>query len=267
MRAATKSLVLLIAVMALIPARAALGADATLYELSEEMSIDNRGHRLAKSSFQGTAELGTPLCPHVLASLLAAGQPAIHVKSCTVSGVGWDDVDANPYSPAFGTGEVGGTFAVVVNADNVIDAPEYVVMTGVFSGKMTLTGLADLKGKRQSFGPATQRILLTEGVFTPENVAGMSPQQLAALLTTGQPDPTGLDPAYLAGVVRSLGLSSASFSGVFRLPFAATKGRKDKPRKDDEAYYLSDNEKLIKVRKDETALGYPTVRIEVNFDR
>lgn len=268
MSAATKSLVALIAFLVLIPAPVAVAADATLYELSEEMSIDDRGHRLATSSFQGTASLGTPLCPNVLASLLSMGSRPITVKSCTVSGVGWDDVDANPASPTFGTGVVGGTFAIVVNADNVIDAPEYVVMTGTFKGSMILTAPADLQGKRQSLGPMTQRILLTDGVFTPENIAGFSPEQLAAFLTTGNPDPTGLHPAYLAGVARTLGVSPASFSGVFRLPFAVSKGQKEKPRKDrDQFFYLSDKGKLIKVRGDETALGYPTVRIEVNFDR
>jgi hypothetical protein len=66
--------------------------------------------------------------------------------------------------------------------------------------------------------------------------------------------------------VQALGLAPAGFSGVFRLPFSLTNGQKEKPRKDvREAYYLSDTDKLIKVRKDEIALGYPTVRIEVNF--
>jgi hypothetical protein len=267
MSAATKSLVVLIAFVALIPARVAVAADATLYELSEEMSIDGRGHRIATSSFQGTASLGTPLCPYVLANMLTM-TTGVSVKSCTVSGLGWDDVDANPASRSFGTGVVGGTFAVVINADNIIDAPEYVVMTGKFNGRMMLTAPADLKGKRQSLGPTTQRILLTDGVFTPENIAGFSPEQLAAFLTTSNPDPTGLDPAYLAGVVRTLGVSPANFSGVFRLPFAMSEGQKEKPRKDRDAnFYLSDEEKLIKVRKDERALGYPTVRIEVNFER
>jgi hypothetical protein len=67
--------------------------------------------------------------------------------------------------------------------------------------------------------------------------------------------------------VEVLGIAPASFSGVFRLPFSVTKGRKEKPREDrsDSFYYLSDTDRLIKVRKNETALGYPTVRIEVNF--
>lgn len=262
MSAATKSLLVLIAFLAVIPTRVAVAADATLYELSEEMSL-KAGFRLATSSFQGTAELGTPLCPLILADLLAKAGHPIAIKSCTVSGVGSDEVDL-----AYGTGKLWGSFAVVVNADNFVDAPEYVVMTGTFKAGMVLTPSADLTGKRQSLGPATQRILLTDGTFTPENVGGLSPKQLAAYVMTGTPDPTGLDEAYLAGVVNALGVGSASFSGVFRLPFSVSKGQKEKPRRDrGDFYYLSDKGTLIKVRRDETALGYPTVRIEVTFGR
>jgi hypothetical protein len=262
MSAATKSLLVLIAFVALIPTRAAAAADATLYELSEEMAVES-GYRLATSSFQGTAELGSPLCPRILADLLAAGHQPITIKSCTVSGVGSDKVDLT-----YGTGKVWGSFAVVVNADNVVDAPEFVVMTGSFKADMALTPSAELRGKRQSLGPATQRIMLTGGEFTPENIGGLTPQQLAAHVMTGTPDPSALDPAYVAGVMKTLGIGPAGFSGVFRLPFAMTKGHKERPRKDrDDFYYLSDRGKLIKVRRDETALGYPTVRIEVNFDR
>jgi hypothetical protein len=264
MSAATKFLVVLIAVMAIAPTTAAIAADATLYELSEEMMVVN-GHRKATASFQGTAELGTPLCPQTLVSMLN-----LPVQSCTVTGVGSDDVDINPASPNYGTGVLQGTFAVVVNADNVVDAPEYVVMTGRFGGAMSLAAAAEFTGKKQTAGPATQRITLSSGAFIPENIAGMSPESLAAyVLTNGASvDASRYDPAAIAGVVQALGIGPASFSGVFRLPFAVSNGHKEKARKDTrDAYYLGDNDKLIKVRKDEMALGYPTVRIEVTFGR
>ena len=257
MSAATKFLVVVIAFLALIPTQVAVAADATLYELSEEMMVDNHGYRRATSSFQGTAALGTPLCPQILATLLASGESPIHVASCTVSGVGSDKIDiatdkyGRPLRESFGTGRLWGTFAIVVNADNVVDAPEYVVMTGSFRGDMFLTAPAEFNGKKQTAGPATQRIVMANGVFTPDNVLGWTPEQLAA----GMQAP-----------VAALGIGSAKFSGVFRLPFSMAKGQKEKPRKDGtDAYYLSDTDKLIKVRKDEMALGYPTVRIEVNF--
>ena len=262
MSAATKFLVVVIAFLAFIPAKVAVAADATLYELSEEMTVVN-GHRMAKASFQGTAEIGTPLCPQTLVTILN-----LAVKSCTVTGVGWDDVDINPASPYFGMGSVEGTFAVVLNGDNVVDAPEYVVMTGRFTGKMYLTAPAEFTGKKQSAGPGTQRIILGGGVFTPENIGGLSPQQLAvSVITNGaSTDPEGHNPAVIAATVQALGLVPAAFSGVFRLPFSVANGQKEKPRKDGrDTYYLSDTDKLIKVRRDETALGYPTVRIEVNF--
>lgn len=260
MSAATKSLAVVIALLALIPAQVADAADATLYELSEEMTIDDLGYRRATSSFQGTAEVGTPLCPQILATLLATGDKPIHVTSCTVTGVGADKVDVatdaygRPLRPSFGTGRLWGTFAVVVNADNMVDAPEYVVMTGKFGGDMFLTAPAEFKGKKQlAGGPSTQRIVMANGVFTPDNILGWTPEQLAL----GMNAP-----------VEALGVAPAGFSGVFRLPFSVSKGRKERPRKDGhDAYYLSDSDRLIKVRRDETALGYPTVRIEVNFGR
>ena len=258
MSAATKSLVVAIAFLALIPAPVAIAADATLYELSEEMMVDNYGYRRATSSFQGTAALGTPLCPQILATMLGSGDNPLHVTSCTVTGVGSDKLDiatdaaGKPLRPTFGSGRLWGTFAVVVNADNVVDAPEYVVMTGTFGADMFLTVPTDLKGKKQTAGgPSTQRIMMANGVFTPDNVLGWTPGQLAA---------------YMQAPADALGLGAATFSGVFRLPFSVAKGQKEKPRRGgNDAYYLGDTDTLIKVRKDEVALGYPTVRIEVTF--
>jgi len=189
MSAATKFLAVAIAALALIPAEVAVAADATLYELSEEMMIDNDGYRRATSSFQGTAALGTPLCPQILATLLASGATPIHVTSCTVSGVGSDKIDVatdgsgRPVRSTFGSGRLWGTFAIVVNADNMVDAPEYVVMTGTFGGDMFLTAPSEFKGKKQSAGgPVTQRIVMANGVFTPDNILGWTPEQLAAAM-------------------------------------------------------------------------------------
>lgn len=258
MSAATKFLAVAIAALALIPAEVAVAADATLYELSEEMMIDNDGYRRATSSFQGTAALGTPLCPQILATLLASGATPIHVTSCTVSGVGSDKIDVatdgsgRPVRSTFGSGRLWGTFAIVVNADNMVDAPEYVVMTGTFGGDMFLTAPSEFKGKKQSAGgPVTQRIVMANGVFTPDNILGWTPEQLAAAMQA----PAG-----------ALGLGTAQFSGVFRLPFSVSNGRKDKARRDGgDTYYLDDIDQLVKVKKTEKSLGYPTVRIEVNF--
>lgn len=57
-----------------------------------------------------------------------------------------------------------------------------------------------------------------------------------------------------------------SFTGTFRLPFAmSADGKKVKPVPGKDAFYLGDDGSLIKVKQNERALGFPTVRFEVNF--
>ncbi|MFQ5829770.1 MAG: hypothetical protein ACE5JD_11535, partial [Candidatus Methylomirabilia bacterium] len=56
------------------------------------------------------------------------------------------------------------------------------------------------------------------------------------------------------------------FDGKFRLPFALSNGgNKVKPRHGKNAFYLGDDGKKIKVRKNERAVGFPTPRLEVTF--
>jgi hypothetical protein len=55
-------------------------------------------------------------------------------------------------------------------------------------------------------------------------------------------------------------------TGTFRLPFGLdSSGKFVAPRPGQDAFYLSDTGMLIPVRKDELALGIPTVRFEVTF--
>jgi hypothetical protein len=132
---------LLVFAVGLMVGPAVAGAQqAILYELTENMSITPEGtvaHRLATAALQGWAKVGTPLCP---AEVLITNPRA---QTCTVTAVGSDDV-----SVVTGTGTVSGTYAVVVQGDNPVDAPEYVVQTGTFSGTMDLSpavlGLAPL---------------------------------------------------------------------------------------------------------------------------
>jgi hypothetical protein len=119
--------------------------DATLYEVTETMYFyDALGAlippykilaglaapvtRVADATLQGTAELGTPLCP---SKLLITNPKA---KTCTVTAAGMDQI-----SLLTGRGSVSGTYAVVLNIDNPTDAPEYVVQTGTFVGDMDLS--------------------------------------------------------------------------------------------------------------------------------
>jgi hypothetical protein len=114
------------------------GVDAVLYEVTEKMYLlDAAGNvvapeqavtRKAQASLMGWARLGSPLCPYdQMVSNLGA-------STCSVTADGLDSI-----SLATGRGTVDGTFAVVVQDDNAVDAPEFVVMNGAFNGNMDLS--------------------------------------------------------------------------------------------------------------------------------
>ena len=131
--------------------RGRLAADATLYEVTENMTVE-RGVRTALAALQGTARLGSPLCPEALVLMFGG-------KSCTVTAIGHDSVDVNEGSPTFGIGSLSGTFAVVVNEDNPVDPAEVVVMTGAFEGEMQLVMTGD---------GVLPLITITHGRFLPD---------------------------------------------------------------------------------------------------
>jgi len=114
------------------------GADAVLYEVTENMYlVDGAGKsvapeqavaRKADAALAGWARVGTPLCPYE--------QMVTNTRrnTCAVTAEGLDYI-----SLVTGQGSVEGTFAVVVQDDNLADGPEYVVMNGTFSGQMDLS--------------------------------------------------------------------------------------------------------------------------------
>jgi hypothetical protein len=115
------------------------GVDAVLYEVTEKMYLlDAEGNvvadpaaavlRRADASLFGWARLGSMLCP--AAPLVTNTRQ----QTCSVTADGIDSI-----SLWTGKGGVDGTFAVVVQDDNVSDAPEFVVMNGNFSGAMDLS--------------------------------------------------------------------------------------------------------------------------------
>jgi hypothetical protein len=135
----------------------ASAADATLYELTENMKLVKRSprhrapvaHRIATSAITGFAKPGTPLCP--------TGALQSRKEACTVNVVGHDNV-----STATGLGTLSGSFATVVQGDNPVDGPEAVVLRGEFSGDMnfapailhqipfgTVTGKVKANGSRR----------------------------------------------------------------------------------------------------------------------
>ena len=112
---------------------------------------------------------------------------------------------------------------MVVQGDNKVDAPEFVVLTGTF------TGDADLS-------------------------LAMSGQAPLGFITNGVATIDGYDGA------------AFKFTGTFRLPFELDdSGRNRRPGRDNDAYYLSDDGKPIKVQGRERSLGAPTVRLEIEF--
>jgi len=201
--------------------------DAVLYEVTEDMylkdpagnfvtSVVPGGRRTAVAQLSGWAKIGTPLCPAWVVLVVP------DAKRCALTATGADDL-----SLVTGTGTLSGTFAVVVQGDNLVDGPEFVIMTGTFKGD------ADLSQSLAGVAPLGR---ITNGV--------------AAIDANGdgQPDLT------------------LNFRGRFRLPFALDAGGgHGKPRRDRDAYYLSDDGWPIKVRDNERSLGVPTVRLEITF--
>ena len=113
-------------------------AEAVLYEVTENMYLidelgnvvlpANASRRQAAASLYGWAKVGNLLCP---AAILITSPRA---ETCSVTADGIDNI-----SLLTGKGGVTGTYAVVVQDDNAVDAPEYVVMNGAFQGDMDLS--------------------------------------------------------------------------------------------------------------------------------
>jgi hypothetical protein len=130
-------------------------------------------------------------------------------------------------SLATGLGPVWGTFGVVVDApgNSSVHIPDLPVMTGTFQGTV------DLSLAVQPLMPMPLGYL-RDGTLTFDQ--------------TGQ---------------------TVAFSGTFRLPFAVDDaGRAAHARGDFlPAYYLADDGTLLWIRPHERALGFPLVRLEIQF--
>jgi hypothetical protein len=198
--------------------------DAVLYEVTEDMylmdgagksvsSVVPGGRRSAVAQLSGWAKVGTPLCPWFVLSINPKA------KRCAVNATGADDLSLDT-----GKGTLSGKYAVVVQGDNKVDAPEFVIMMGTFSGD------ADLSLSMSGRAPLG---FITNGVATVDGSAA---------------------PAF-------------KFTGTFRLPFSLDEaGRQFWPRwVRDEAYYLSDSGHPQRVKDHERSLGFPTVRLEIEF--
>ncbi len=125
---------LAVAVAARVATTAAAVPDAVLYEVSEAVSTD--GVRLpvvSTATLVGVVRRGAPLCPDAVAA-------ASHPRGCWVSVRARSEVDAG------GVGPVHGTFEVLVQDANAVDAPEIVVARGTLEGVIDLS--ASVRGRR-----------------------------------------------------------------------------------------------------------------------
>jgi hypothetical protein len=185
--------------------------------------------RNAVSALQGVAALYTPLCPAaVLVTVISPNS-----DTCTVTATGYDYVRLQ-IDPSTGQvtpigGPVFGTYQVVVQLDNPVDSPELPVLTGAFYGTIT-------------FGQAGTPIGNATGFFVPGGQVSDAQACTAASATC------------------------LPFTATFRQPFAmGATGQRAKPKRAQQAFYLLDDGQLQPVRRDERAVGWPTVRFEVNF--
>ena len=195
---------------------AAQGPNARLYEVTENMKLKSNGvvKRLATAGLAGTVDAGTPLCPLPM--------------PCGITALATDSINL-----ATGAGPVKGTFAVVVQGDNPVDGPEFVILRGKLKGKIDLA-LAVL-------GP--------DGI--PE-----SGDELPLGTITGRWEAEGVSGGPLAGVEQE-----GTFTGTFRLPFDIGFG----PWYMLNPFAFPGSGSFVAVADEEHSLGVPTVRLEANF--
>ena len=171
--------------------------------------------------------LGSLLCPIPAAATVG--------ELCTVIATGTDHVNL-AIDPATGqvvptSGGMSGTYAVLVQLDNGADSPEFPVQTGTFSGVI-------------NFRPSLPLGFVSNGSFTIDGVQGSYPFN-----------------AVFRQPVRDI----AKKDVVTQRGKTVKATRTEVSARTDPAYYLMDDGSWQLLRGDERAVGWPTVRFEVNF--
>jgi hypothetical protein len=120
------------AAVAASPAVATADPNAVLYEVTETMNV--RGgkmvRRLAVAALSGTVNAGPALCPVELAVADALG-----VKKCSINAIAHDNINL-----ATGRGPITGTFAIVVQEPtSPVDGLEMVIIRGTVTGQIDLS--------------------------------------------------------------------------------------------------------------------------------
>jgi len=205
----------------------------TLHEISERVTFHPRGDGDAGAFVIVRSAISPLLGFAALGTPLCPSSLMVtvpEVNSCTITAIGWDSV-----STATGTGPVQGMFDVVINApgNSSVHIPDLPVISGKFAGTVDLSPAILLGVPLGSIA----------GTFTITRVA----------------DATGRLVAVTA--------SALPFTGKFRLPFAISPtGSAEKSDKTQAAYYLADDRQtLMPVEWQQHSMGFPTVRLEVNF--
>ncbi len=192
--------------------------------------------RNAVSALQGVSALNSPLCPGLVTNPKS--------DTCTVTVTGYDSVELNPTTFVPAGGAVWGTSAVVIQLDNPVDSPEWPLVPGAFYGTITFGNPG------VPIGSATASFLI--GVQVPPSVQQQDPASFAVWF---QQACAAAGPTFCV-----------PFTGKFRQPFAVSaRGEHQKPRRGEDAFYLLDNGRQQRVRQDERAVGWPTVRFEITF--
>src|SRR5262245_26733779 len=106
----------------------AVGQNAVLYEVTEQMKIKKRDPaRVAKAALMGFVDPDPRLCPEWLVREL-------QVTRCAIAATASDDIDLNT-----GQGPVQAKFSILIPGDNPVDAPELVIAEGFLRGTIDLS--------------------------------------------------------------------------------------------------------------------------------
>lgn len=200
-------------------------------------------------------------CALVLVPTMAAAQQAVlyeltenaqltesggvHGRHAYAALQGWAEM-GTPVCPSESLVTNSGRYRCTVTAVGIDDV-------SLATGKGTISGTWSTVVKFDNDVDAPEGTALT-GTFSGEIDLTLAITKVAPLgfVTNGVLTVDGTDLTY-------------GFSGTFRLPFSLENGRPGRVNSRYAAYYLGDDGAPIRVRGNERALGWPLVRLEVNF--
>jgi hypothetical protein len=223
---------------AVLPGLATAEPNAVLYEVTENLKLAPlaKDHRNATAALSGTVAAGTTICPAVVA---AAYGKSYCVVTATAS---------NNTSLVTGSGQIEGSFQVLLDGDNATDGPELVVLRGTFRGK----------------GDLRMAVLGPDGI-------PMSKDEVPLGFLTGRWSARGVRGGPLDGIQ-----GHGPLTGTFRLPFEMVLPApfgchfdgdpSDCTGTQSFSLYLQDNGLPTPVRPEEHSLGVPTVKLEITFE-